>query len=1311
MRNAWALILATERYDNFHMEATHDNVKVTANWFFHLCSESEELTVEDMVSRNPNPEDEHLTVEAVDPGSEMEQIVRNMIESVNLVMTDQEAEEVAQEKGSFYDCHISGPMAVDYGTDDVEEHPRGSGGPIWLTPEQLPDVKGRMGYFRLTEMECVSLGKKLSWHLRGHAKDKGFRTVEFDEEQAAEIGDVLKVISKQWSRLTVMTIIDLLTSDHCDKGHNACLLVLDSDPLKITVKQWAFDDNWTPSKTELPLTGPYPYRATAFDVMPKLAYHATYWRNFTKIVNSGLIPGGKMTSKGNSGRPFNMFALEPQWDNQGARPGAQLEFVIDLQLAACDGCRFFETKEMIWASRAYEPAQKRLAQACKDKSPNTPIYGERGHQELIDAAKACKDVYDLEFFPMSMCGLDVRIPEGHALQGSESMYQMVVHVAPRHPHHKCNDESDWRRQENVSIPSFACPACGTSNVDGTICCYRCEARLEPHSDISMALENVRQCQQGHRAQKERSAGCGPAAVRQQAAKYLGKALKAGSRTVMERQSRDPFMAYNNARFGISITGLEQLMIFARIRIANPPRSRQMIADRTGFDGAAKVSFSFPPEGEDLTLTNHCYVAFVDRFYKLDEAALLAFAVHRNGFVMEILGFSGRILKPAGPVVQILARIVGFFRTRSGMLLNVASRQLPGTKSVTERVGYADRGSPTSGGYAHEADGAKLPATRKGCPPPGRDVPESSSDAPMRPPEPKWPPPTTLVVDSTGNPIDPSQPRQFYFTRHDSLLWARLKASRDKNVPRGMEDRAVPAFNDLNDFHLLAPEHVGYYISGWKETQNGICHLDCTRAYLQTQNVASFEDGATRLIDCPCGKACHGIFRCIVWGIAKCSREEELKWSKNLVLEEIANSAGEGNTAMDVLTPTCMVPVMAPPETDKATEKELQRIRRLPENRVCPNCLKEESLGFSAVCTTFKTFICHDCKSAHQSFSHRCKSIQMSVWTLEEVKALDDCNGGGNAAAVRKYLGKVTPKDRAKQGSTLELYKRFIQRAYVDQRWADDEPEASVPEAPQVLPAPSSPETTEESKSRPRKGRHRKRREKAANLQSDSAQVAPDGLWQHDVPGQSPSPLGLEQESRYGAYGRREEHAAHAVQFFQGPGLHEHYGSNPEETHRKLLGALPRVAPQSPPLSTAGSSTVWSTPTSKGVALPLVLASSVCNRVLHSCGKTLPGTKYEVSHSCKLFHICASKESTGSSILLEHSHSQFPRRMNHEGQALQMAEAMRNGDDWPLASLGIPVSRQSRRTDTQHPDDRSACPMLIIGRQWQWGVKGMKRDEE
>ena len=1116
-----ALILSTERYDMFHMEATYENVKMTTMWYFHVASaimferwltrhamelkansrgvlfhnhfhlglgleeldippttdliipaeaemvtfppaeppvqrhpeeeivldqpilslekidelegvppidfvgevtrEAEELTIEDLVLRNPNPDEEHLTVETVDPGSVEEQTVLNMIASVDAVMTTQEAEDKAVELGitpyvfvepnvtetSFVDGEAtstmatsdiptevwdSGPMAVDYSPDETTDTPRERGGPVWLTVDQLPDVQGRMGYFRLTEMECVSLGKKLSFHLRGHAKDKGFKTVELDEEQSAEIGDLLKVIGKQWSRLTVMTIIDLLTSRHCDKarfelqaealdedtrlgrgtnwhftrirafqGHNACLLVLDSDPRKTTVAQWALDDNWEPSYTTYPLTGPFPYRATSFDLMPKIAYHASYWRNFNKIASSGLIPGGKMTSKGNSGRPFVMMAMEPQWErenNQGVRPGAQIEFVVDLQLAACDGCRFFVTKagaiqtpdwisnraimyaydrstlEMIWANRAYEPARKRLANACKDKSISTPIYGQRGHREMVDAmgmcynaivsglgalnfhewkeaAMACNDVYDLDFYPMGAAGLEVSIPEGHALHRAESYYKMVVHCAPKRPHRRCTTESDWHRQENVYIPSFACPSCGNSNMDGTISCFKCEMRLEPHSDASQALENDRAKRVAARKgepmdyralqprssvntnratgqKRERSAGSGPAAIKQQAAKYLGKALKSGARTVMERHSQDPFTAYNNARFGISISGLEQLMVFAQMRIANPPRTKKMIEDRTGFESSAKVCFSFPPEGVDLTLTNHCYVAFIDRFYKLDEAALLAFAVHRNDHVLDILGFSGRVLRPSGPAAQILARIVGFFqdevqyavergetvpelvipageelripeglatlgdRQLNDLLVNTKfARDLPDAFKIRGRASYAFRGRsaqrplpkarPTSRTGSATGRSDSVPAkskarpreaspmvsatrmrpTEPNYPPPGRDVPASSSAAPMRPPEPSGPPPTSLVVDSRGNPIDSSQPRKPYFTRHDALLWARVKASRDPRVPRGMEDRAIPKYGDLNDFHILPPEHVGYFLSGWKETSHGI----------------------------------------------------------------------------------------------------------------------------------------------------------------------------------------------------------------------------------------------------------------------------------------------------------------------------------------------------------------------------------------------------------------------------------------------------------------------------------------------------------
>lgn len=54
------------------------------------------------------------------------------------------------------------------------------------------------------------------------------------------------------------------------------------------------------------------------------------------------------------------------------------------------------------------------------------------------------------------------------------------------------------------------------------------------------------------------------------------------------------------------------------------------------------------------------------------------------------------------------------------------------------------------------------------------------------------------------------------------------------------------------------------------------------------------------------------------------------------------------------------------------EAQLQKLRRLPSNRECPNCGAQNRMGHSNVCMAFKTFVCSTCKSAHQSFSHRVK---------------------------------------------------------------------------------------------------------------------------------------------------------------------------------------------------------------------------------------------------------------------------------------------------------------------------------------------------
>eukprot|EP00966_Prymnesium_polylepis_P307726 7111172-Prymnesium_polylepis.1 len=51
---------------------------------------------------------------------------------------------------------------------------------------------------------------------------------------------------------------------------------------------------------------------------------------------------------------------------------------------------------------------------------------------------------------------------------------------------------------------------------------------------------------------------------------------------------------------------------------------------------------------------------------------------------------------------------------------------------------------------------------------------------------------------------------------------------------------------------------------------------------------------------------------------------------------------------------------------------LNKLRRLPENKKCGSCNYEDRMGFKNVCMKFKIFICDDCKSAHQAYSHRCK---------------------------------------------------------------------------------------------------------------------------------------------------------------------------------------------------------------------------------------------------------------------------------------------------------------------------------------------------
>lgn len=123
------------------------------------------------------------------------------------------------------------------------------------------------------------------------------------------------------------------------------------------------------------------------------------------------------------------------------------------------------------------------------------------------------------------------------------------------------------------------------------------------------------------------------------------------------------------------------------------------------------------------------------------------------------------------------------------------------------------------------------------------------------------------------------------------------------------------------------------------------------------------------------------------------------------------------------------------DESKKAEQELNKLRKLPENKRCANCLAPGAPLLTAVVMPFKIFVCGTCKSAHQSFSHRCKSTQMSLWTMDEVQSLEDRNGGGNRAAQETWLSDVKENDRPRDGDSLERVKDFVRKAYIEERWS------------------------------------------------------------------------------------------------------------------------------------------------------------------------------------------------------------------------------------------------------------------------------------
>ncbi|WVZ68450.1 hypothetical protein U9M48_017387 [Paspalum notatum var. saurae] len=116
--------------------------------------------------------------------------------------------------------------------------------------------------------------------------------------------------------------------------------------------------------------------------------------------------------------------------------------------------------------------------------------------------------------------------------------------------------------------------------------------------------------------------------------------------------------------------------------------------------------------------------------------------------------------------------------------------------------------------------------------------------------------------------------------------------------------------------------------------------------------------------------------------------------------------------------------------EERNEKIIRGLMKLPPNRKCINC---NSVGPQYVCTNFWTFICLSCSGIHREFTHRVKSVSMSKFTTQEVRALEQ---GGNQRARDIYLKDWDwQRMRLPVNTNPDRIREFIRSVYVDKKYA------------------------------------------------------------------------------------------------------------------------------------------------------------------------------------------------------------------------------------------------------------------------------------
>ena len=711
---------------------------------------------------------------------------------------------------------------VDYGGDD----PMGSTAPAaevlasdecyeqWYTAEDFPDFPA--GHRYMSERARLSLSKTMSYYLRGHSNDERSQRqskppplITIDPTtHAVEWSHFKEILSSCWRNFSSVKAIEVVKYSYSDKddrgrfevlvrvhphgleylaircfqGHNRNLISEESD-LKAIHKDFHFLCNeWEPSLTSFPVVGVTGYTCDKWDSTPKVGYHATFWSNFPNLVAYGLVPGG-VTLGGSTGRAFSMMAKAPIWlreSNAGLRPGAEVEFAIDLQLAALEGVRIFETKndvlqtpdwisnrffmyaidrrtgKCVWINRSYELTRSRVGKAVKAYQ-ETGVVGKVFNDDLAtqaaEASSTCIYEYVSQMYPIdnetlnwveflgyhnnmprpshlreeSVFNVDARhitFERNSPLEGTRAEWTLDSQVwfsrtGLSKPVEERVEREDYIVNFNVGFPKYCCPdsKCRYKQVDGFLNCPRCNTKLFHPSDLSHLAElaelRAEALQSGVNfglmylapkthlnAGRRDHAREGHAQEMSVAATLKAKCKKAVAKTTQSpyddmatRLAEEPFTAYNFMAKGMTLRSVEEIEMFARVRIPNPGKGTEQ---KRAFQGShtadARVAYIFPPHDDPagtgylpysrltVELATHCFFCFQDRFYLMTEAAVLIRAsqiareLRPRMDEFSILTFQGEeVVLEDGNLRQIMAQLTHILRTQIRFALSYQER--------------------------------------------------------------------------------------------------------------------------------------------------------------------------------------------------------------------------------------------------------------------------------------------------------------------------------------------------------------------------------------------------------------------------------------------------------------------------------------------------------------------------------------------------------------------------------------------------------------------------------------------------------------